>query len=111
MEISSAHDRFYYHVCVGGAGEARPLMARLALHMAGERPWAGMQVRELLALGKLPRPVATSNENELLTADFLRECMISGPPDWNEEQVARFLSLAGDVGERVNLSLVPAART
>lgn len=84
---------FYLHILFR-AGDAAPLMARLALHLAHDATLYPIDLNDLKKLKHFSPPGETCRLNLFFVSDFLRAVTMEGVRNWTEHEVGRLKTFA-----------------
>jgi hypothetical protein len=85
---------FYLHIVSGAAGEAGPLLARLALN-AGYDPVAfPFRLEDLRLVGHFERALGTQGLNEFFSSECARATILRTFEPWNEAHAAQLKLVA-----------------
>ncbi|MYM37464.1 hypothetical protein GTP38_24365 [Duganella sp. FT94W] len=85
---------FYLHIITGGAGDAAPLMARIALHLAHDSSAYPINLIDLKTLKNFCSPKESSGLNEFFVSEFLRSAMMEGVRNWTDHEIGRLKTFA-----------------
>lgn len=84
----------YDHIVLGAAGDARPLLARIALHFGGFDREFPVQLCELGKIAECAHDPSADYLNEMLVLDLVRECLIYGQCEWADYEEQQLRSIA-----------------
>ena len=85
---------FYVHIIAGMAGEASPLMARLALNAGHDSLAFPFGLEELRQVGQFERKCGTQGLNEFFATECARATILGSFAPWDEAHVARLKAIA-----------------
>jgi hypothetical protein len=100
----------YDHIVLGGAGDARPLLARIALHFGGFAREFPVQLCELGKIAECEHDPSADYLNEMLVLDLVRECLIFGHCEWDDYEEQQLRSIAARAPSAAILRLVRSAQ-
>ena len=85
---------FYLHVVQGYAGDAGPIMARLALNIGHESKAHPFPFEHLAIIGDFERQHGTQGLNEFYAIECARALVLRNFRPWEPDQVARLKTVA-----------------
>lgn len=80
---------FYIHIVTGNAGDAAPLLARIALHLGYNAELYPVNLLEITKTNQFARASNTCGFNEFFLIDFLRASVMEGLTPWRPDQVEK----------------------
>jgi hypothetical protein len=77
---------FFHHVTGIHAGDAAPLMARIALRLLGRPTVRSLPLECVKDIGRYSRSPAMCGLNEFFIAEFLRAAIMDDLAPWDEQE-------------------------
>jgi len=90
-----ARASFYRHIVGGAAGDAAPLLARVALCLAYDSLTFNVPLHEVASAGRLRRSPMLVGLTELLLSRFVEDTLLEPSKRWSEQQASALIAVAG----------------